>query len=302
MQTPYLERACPSCGAADAPVEVHSDRRGEAMRFDDVRPFWSGLFKEKVFFSYARCAECGLLFTPTFFTDEQLGQLYADMAPNMDLVTSDAIAATQRKYFEQAAAVAGQAGGYLEIGPDTGHLVRHAAADGRFDRYWLFEPNRGVHAELAASTGGKPYTISEAMTDLSAVPDGSVALALMVHVLDHLLDPVAMLAQIRAKLTSDGALVVVTHNEASLLRKLMGTRWPPFCLQHPEVYNPQSIKTMFGRAGFDRVAVDRSMNYFPVDFMVKQAAWTAGIKLDRLPLPKTPIGLKLGNMITVARR
>ena len=140
------------------------------------------------------------------------------------------------------------------------------------------------------------------MTDLSAVPDRSVGLAVMVHVLDHLLEPAAMLGQIHAKLRPGGTLLIVTHNEASLLRKVLGTRWPPFCLQHPEIYSPASITRLVTRAGYDGVEVRPSKNYFPVDFLVRQTAWTVGVRLDRVPLPKVPLGLKLGNIITTARR
>jgi hypothetical protein len=44
----------------------------------------------------------------------------------------------------------------------------------------------------------------------------------------------------------------------------------------------------------------RSRNYFPIDFLARQAAWTVGVRLNRVPLPRRAIGLRLGNMLTVA--
>ena len=300
-QTAFLHRACPVCDAAAAVPEAHSDTRAEALSLEQLRPYWSGLFKEKIFFTYDRCANCGVLFAPTYFSGDQLGELYADMAPNMDLVPTDSLEATQRGYWNVAARTAPLDGGYLEIGPDIGYIVRHAVAEARFDHYWLFEPNIAVHGALAAATGGKPHDISVEMDDLSAVPDGSVGLAVMVHVLDHLLDPKAMLERIRVKLKPGGMVMIVTHNEASLLRKVMATRWPPFCLQHPEIYSPDSMMQLVRRADYAGVEVRRSTNYFPIDFMVRQAAYTVGINLGKLPLPKAALGLKLGNMITLAK-
>lgn len=301
-QTNFLRRPCPSCGSAAPTPEVQSAKPAEALSLDQLRPYWSGLFKEKIFFSYERCRTCRLLFAPSYFTDGQLGELYADMAPNMDLVPSDALEATQRGYWNAAAKASPLDGGYLEIGPDIGYIVRHAVAEGRFDKYWLFEPNAAVHAALAEATGGKPHEISTEMKDLSIVPDGSVGLAVMVHVLDHLLDPKAMLERIRVKLKPDGVLMIVTHNEASVLRRVMGNRWPPFCLQHPEIYNPSSMEGIVRRADYDSVEVSRSTNYFPIGFMVRQAAYTVGVDLGKVPLPQSSLGLKLGNMITLARR
>jgi SAM-dependent methyltransferase len=192
-------------------------------------------------------------------------------------------------------------GAYLEIGPDVGHLVRLAAKQPGFDQLFLFEPNRSVHNDLIEAAQGRPHTISGDMTDLSAVPDGSVSLAFMVHVLDHLLNPKVMLDQIRGKLKPDGRLAIVTHNERSLLRSVMGKRWPPFCLQHPELYNPQSITGLLSSIGYSRVEVRRSKNYFPLSFMAQQAAYTFGLKVDRVPLPNATLGLRLGNMITIAQ-
>lgn len=300
--TDLLSRACPVCRADDVAIEVSSRRRAETMTLDALRPLWSGFFKERVFFSYARCKACGALYAPRFFTDGQLAELYADMATNMDAVSDDAIDATQRGYWDLVAAAGVPGGGYLEIGPDVGHIVRHAVREGDFDRLWLFEPNAAVHARLAAAAGARPHRILSDMTDLSMVPDGTVGLAVMVQVVDHLLDPVAMLAQVRAKLRPGGKLMIVTHNEASGLRRVMRAQWPPFCLQHPQVYSPRSMKAMLARVGFGSVRVRRSRNYFPIGFMIRQAAWTVGIRLDRVPLPRLTLGLKLGNIITVASR
>jgi hypothetical protein len=273
------------------------------MSLDALRPFWSGFHDEPRFFSYHRCMQCGLLFSPVFFSESQLQALYSKLAPNMEEYTGgDSIAATQRGYFDDAVKQGtALVGDYLEIGPDVGHVTTIAAQVGSFDRFWLFEPNTAVHEALAMATLGKPHTISTAMTDLSAVPDGSVGMAVMVHVLDHMLDPMVMLDQIRHKLRPDGALVTVTHNEKSALRFAIGRRWPPFCLQHPEVYNPASIEALMRRAGYGRVAVRPSKNVFPFDFLAKQAARTIGLDLKRVPLPTFTMGLRLGNIITVAR-
>ena len=302
MSELFQHRGCPACGADRPKEEMHSEQRAEAMTLDALRPYWSGLFKEKVFFSYARCPSCGLLFAPTFFTGPQLGELYSAMAPNMELVPTDALDATQRGYWDIAKQDGPLDGGYLEIGPDIGFIVRLAAEQGSFDHFWLVEPNRLVHDQLAAATGGRPHDIITDMDDLSSVPDGSVGLAVMIHVLDHLLDPLASLEAIRAKLKPGGRLVIVTHNEASVLRTAMRRKWPPFCLQHPQLFNPDSITDLARRVGYSTVTVERSKNYFPIAFMAQQAAYTVGLDISKLPLPGTAIGLKLGNMITVAQR
>ena len=121
--------------------------------------------------------------------------------------------------------------------------------------------------------------------NLSVVPDESVGVAVLVHVLDHLLDPADMLRQVARKLRPGGGILLVTHNERSLLRKALGNKWPPFCMQHPELYSPASIRRILGATGYSRVSVRRSKNYFPVKFLAKQVGGLAGLDLSRFPLP-----------------
>lgn len=179
-------------------------------------------------------------------------------------------------------------------------MVREAARRGSFAHYWLYEPNFAVHDVLAKAADGRPVSLAGDMDDLSAVPDGSVGLAVMVHVLDHLIEPLAMVRQIRRKLRPGGTLAIVTHNEASMLRRVLGTRWPPFCLQHPQLYTPTTMERLLTRAGFKDIAISGSSNHFPSDFLARQAAQAIGLNLARMPLPAIPLRLRLGNMLTLA--
>lgn len=298
----FVKRPCPACGTAGGDEEVASSPRAEALSLEALGKLWTGFHDDRVFFSYHRCRECGLLFAPEFFTDGQLVELYSNLPPNMHIVPLPAIEATQREYFDAAEKAGTLEGGYLEIGPDVGHVLKHAVARGRFDHFWLFEPNLAVHDQLAAAAGGHPHHVFADMDDLSPVPEQSIGLAVMIQVLDHLLDPLRMLEQIRATLRPGGHLLIVTHNEASLLRKVTGRNWPPFCIQHPALFNPDSIAGLLRRAGYSEVSVGRSASHFPLDFLVRQAGRAAGLDLARLPLPKAIVGLKLGNMITLAKR
>ncbi len=301
MMRPALHlRACPLCGSHACRPEIGAAHDTDTRSLDELRQFWFGIDKARHFFTYYRC-QCGMLFNPVFFDDAQLHDLYSAMPPNMDQVPSAAIIATQRGYFEAAMAEALTEGSYLEIGPDVGHIATEAARRNLFDRFWLFEPNRAVHKTLASGLKGRDARIVGSMSGLSVVPDASVSLAVMVHVLDHLLDPAHMLETILAKLRPDGLLMLVTHNEDSLLRRALGRRWPAFCLQHPELYNPRTIRLMLHRAGYSDVSVTGSTNHFPIDFLGRQLAAAFGIK-QRLPLPSWTLKLQLGNMLTLARR
>jgi hypothetical protein len=290
------------CGALGSPAEVASDPRAETMRFDELVPHWNGFFKQKVFFSYARCSHCGLLYAPNFFEDSSLGKLYAQMPPNMDVVPIEALRKTQRGYFDVLRRYSALKGGYIEVGPDIGLFTENCVRDGSFDHYWLFEPNRNVLPALEKLVAGQTFDVIDDMFGFSRVPDNRVDAAVMVHVLDHLLDPVATLKELRQKLTGKGTLLIVTHDESSLLRKVFGARWPAFCLQHPEIYNPKSMRSLLAAAGFDVLTIQKTVNYFPVHFLAKHLLWALGLKVKSFPsLGNFAVGLKLGNMITIAQ-
>ncbi len=302
MTQSYLHRDCPICQSKTKSVnEVSSLQRAEDLSYESLIPYWNGFFKEKIFFSYARCEECALLFAPIFYDLDQLGALYEQMSPNMDLVPMAALVKTQRGYFEELKKFSTLKNGYIEIGPDIGIFTENCSREGEFNNYWLCEPNREVAGALAKSVGHNQFTIIEDMFGFSQIPDHSAGAAVMIQVLDHLLDPIATLTELRAKLMPDAKLLIVTHNEKSLLRKIVGWRWPAFCLQHPQIYNPNSITKLLEKSGYKVTSIEKTRNYFEFSFLLKHLLWAFGIKVKSVPsIFNFTIGLKLGNIVTIA--
>lgn len=298
----YLTRKCPICkNDAKYKIEISSLRKGESLDYESLVPYWNGFFKEKIFFSYARCSDCTLLYAPVFYQESELSELYGQMAPNMDLVPMDALIKTQRGYFKRLQKFSSLEGGYIEVGPDIGIFTKNCSRDGKFDKYWLCEPNRAVAGALAVAVDGYSYQIIEDMFGFEMIPNNNASVAVMIQVLDHLLDPVATLTELRAKLVPGAKLLLVTHNEQSLLRKIVGWRWPAFCLQHPQIYSPISITALLEKSGYNVNSIKRSTNYFEFSFLLKHLLWAFGIKVKSIPaIFNFTIGLKLGNIITIA--
>lgn len=299
----YILRSCPCCNTEPpSKPEVVTKVRAEESSFKDLIQQWNGFYKEKSIFSYVRCESCGLLYAPIFFSDEQLSRLYAQMPPNMDEVPVSALRKTQTGYFNKLRKHSRLSGSYVEIGPDVGLFTENCVKSGTFDEYWLLEPNIEVKAQLQSVVKNKHYHIIHEMDGIKHVADSSANAIVMIHVLDHLLDPRAELEKIREKIKPDGVLLIVTHNELSILSKITKVKWPAFCLQHPQIYNPKSMETILNVAGFNKVEISKTKNYFELGFLVKHALWLLGIRVNTIPkFLKVPIGLKLGNMITIAK-
>lgn len=299
----YLKRNCPCCNSTPPRVaEVETAIKAAGLNFEDLTSQWNGFFKEKAIFSYVRCQMCGLLYAPTFFTAEQLGKLYAQMPPNMDEVPLSALRKTQRGYFNPLKRHSSLDGDFVEMGPDIGLFTENCVREGRFERYWLLEPNRSVESALHKVVAGHEHQVVHEMPGFSQIPKDSVSAAVMIHVLDHLLDPVDTLRQLRLTLKQDATVIIVTHDESSLLRKLTGSRWPAFCLQHPQIYSPSSMRQLLHKAGFNVIEQSKTVNYFEVKFLLKHLLWALGLRVGKVPnFANAVLGLKLGNMLTVAR-
>ena len=281
---------------------MSSSPKAESLSFDALKPYWHGFFKEKTFFSYYRCERCQTLYCRSFFTPDQLDQLYHQMPDNTAGVPVPALKKTQEGYFRLLQRYSPLTGDYLEVGPDIGLFTDFAVKEGKFDRFWLFEPNTAVKDTLETLLTGKDFHILPEFLDVGKLPERGISTVVMVHVLDHLTDPKALLGDLKMKLAPGAVLLFVTHDESSLLAKLIKSRWPPYCLQHPLLFNPKTITSLLESSGFRVKAIKKSANYYPAAYLAKHAFWAAGLKKLSLPdwtFPTLP--LKLGNIMTVAQ-
>ena len=123
----------------------------------------------------------------------------------------------------------------------------------------------------------------------------------MIQVLDHLLDPKLVLQELNIKLKKGGKIFIVTHNEGSFLAKILGLRWPAFCMQHPQIFNKNSIASLIRESGLSLESIQNTKNYFKLDFLIKTFVWVVFKKYITPPkILHFDIGLKLGNIATVA--
>jgi 2-polyprenyl-3-methyl-5-hydroxy-6-metoxy-1,4-benzoquinol methylase len=298
----FLSRTCPCCRKVtlNQGYQVQSEAPAEERTFDEIKQTWQHFFKLTSYFTYRRCASCGQLYCPTFFDQNQLETLYSRMSDNTANLPIEIAAKTQRRYFDFLRQFHATKGTYLEFGPDIGLLTEVCSKDGSFENMILIEPNLEVHAALSARIGKLPHNIHADMRAYEKLADQSVDTIAMIHVLDHVLEPAELLAVLKRKLKPGGKLLLVTHDERSLIARLFGTRWPAYCLQHPQLYNPLSIRKALEASGYRVDGVKKTYNYFPVTYLLRHALWAL-----RLPI-KLPnwywltVPLKLGNIATVA--
>jgi len=299
----FCDRTCPSCFLGEASLSVSCENPADVATFATASKGWFGFFKKPMFFNFYRCCQCGLLYNRRFFSSSALEKLYSELPDNTAGQELSHLQKTQAGYYKFLKQHTRIEGTYLEVGPDIGLFTKLIAASPDIKRLLLFEPNQAVHSDLQKAAKDKPYQVFSDLFNFAEVPNNSIQLAVAIHVLDHLLEPQEFIKEIFNKLAPGGTLLVVTHNERSLLARILKQRWPAHCLQHPQLFNRLSTKTFLENCGFENVKTKRTINYFTIGYLLKHLAWALNLGTFKffdslnlvLPLP-------LGNIMTVAMR
>lgn len=274
-----------------------SKTTAESLDFTTLCEYWRGFRSDSVHFTYARCEKCAQAFCPTYFSDAQLDQLYSSMPDNTNGETLSTLQRTQRDYARQISSYGYSGGRILDIGADIGLLIKELSPNDRV-RVDAVEPNVGVHKALSSVLAGRG-TIALSLSDLP--DDAKYDLIAGIHVLDHIVDLQATVSAITKKVSDHAHVYFVTHNERSLLRKLLGRRWPPFCLQHPHLFDKRTLASVFMSAGFVNIRVVRTRNYFSLRHVALVACQLLGLppRFSRI-VPDVVIPMRLGNIAVQA--
>lgn len=154
--------------------------------------------------------------------------------------------------------------GRVEQGyPHKGRLLDVGAADGFFvdlaqRRGWTAS---GVELSAAAALRARSRGLRVATGDIGAVPTNErFDVITLWDVIEHVSNPVAMLAAIRERLAPGGAVALTTPDVGSLWARLMGRSWhayiPP---EHICLMGEVALRLLAGRSGF-RVIISEGIS------------------------------------------
>ena len=97
-------------------------------------------------------------------------------------------------------------------------------------------------------------------------------LVFVVDVIEHVENPLQLLADCAQALAPGGLLLVVTPDVSSVAAKLLGQRWWHFRLAHVGYFNSSSMNEAASRAGLDIWWSCRPRWFFPVRYLTQRAA------------------------------
>jgi len=242
----YFNRWCPNCDDDTSNkrdlFEVVAKQPAETTDFTEISKRFVGFSDEQIFFSYVRCEKCSILYNSIYFSAEQLETLYKSMPDNGGGENLEHLSRTQRGYVRTLSLDKTTSGNWLDLGADIGLFAAELRAQAPNIVVNAIEPNIDVHAVLQESIG-QSGIISTGWADM---PEQRYLGISAIHVLDHLVDLKTELLRIANHLEVGGVFIAVVHNEKSFMRKILRKKWPPFCLQHPQLFSPLTLSKTLG--------------------------------------------------------
>jgi SAM-dependent methyltransferase len=122
------------------------------------------------------------------------------------------------------------------------------------------------------SAGHRALLLDDAMWD--TIPDASIDLIRMNHVIEHLYTPRETVARLRRKLRPGGRLHLATPNATSVTFRILRRHWFPLeCPRHIVIYTPRSARRLLRSSGFGRVDCFQEV-------LTKDAARSLGLLLE----------------------
>lgn len=253
-----------------------------------------------------RCQLCGLVYSSPIFDANEIRILYTH-SPHTNVVGGEEanVRHTMQLYYELAQPFLPARDRFLDIGCDVGLLLDIARQDAFRELYGI-EPVPQA-ASVARRVPGA--VISSEFYEDQVFPDAYFDLISLIHVVDHLVNPIEVLQRVWVQLKPRGVVLAVVHNSGSMVARVLGERFPPYNLYHHYFFNKSTLRRLFERSGFEVLRVVSTFNCYSLGFLVqKMPGIPTSLKqisrrtLDGLHLGGVPLTVPLGNIGIVARR
>lgn len=206
-------------------------------------------------YSWVRCDGCGLVRIDPMPTDFVLSLAYpnhyhAYQSPRSRLVAWY-IGLRRRARAKDLARLVPEGGTILDIGCGTGALLSALGTYGTFRL--LGVEYRGEAAEAARRCGGTIWTGELEHAEIEA---GTVDLAIMEHVIEHVRDPARTLERIARLLKPGGRVVGETPNLRCPDAKIFGRYWGGgHAPRHLHLFTPRSLERSLREQGFTDIRI-----------------------------------------------
>jgi SAM-dependent methyltransferase len=300
------EPDCPLCGARHY-IVLQPAKYADGVSEKSLRQAFSASSDHVLMDQLVQCDDCSLVYLNPRIPQEIILDGYKDAVDPTFVRQNEQRLKTFKRSLRRLASRYG-----LEANADT-HVLDVGCAGGAFPKAaadlgfsvvgvepsaWLAEQGRQAYGlDIRAGVLGE-QDFADASFDLITLWD----------VIEHLTAPHEVVDDIRRLLKDDGLLVVNYPDYGSLMRRLLGAKWPFFLSVHLIYFTPQTILRFLEARGFAVAevrpfwqtlelgyAMERGAAYFSAVGLLAKA--TRLIGLQRLPLR-----YNMGQSFLVARK
>lgn len=270
------EPLCPLCGA---------DERRHLLATPDL------LLGKPGRFGVVRCTRCGLVYSSPRPTNDSLAFYYEGA------YSGAAEQAMRRAQTEGPAALLqharwGQLRLHVRLRPED-RLLDVGCGYGAFLR--LMKRKTGCHIHgVDMDAGSLRGSVVAAEAELhhgdltsAAYPSGHFAAVTLLHSLEHMADPLAVLREVHRILRPGGVVMVEAPNFNGILRRVFGRCWFPLLMpQHLLHLEPRTLRRLLAEAGFRQLRNLRPC-WAPGELTFSLGVWLRH-RLGRMPAEESP--------------
>jgi 2-polyprenyl-3-methyl-5-hydroxy-6-metoxy-1,4-benzoquinol methylase len=268
---------------------------------------------EKLAHQFVRCGDCGLERISPQPSDETLAKIYgAHYYDAWGLHDSeDTVANLKKRTF---AYVLGKlpklppGAKLLDCGAATGFLLDVAQGLG-YDPYGLELSEFGA-GEIGKKFGADHVFCGELQhAKFAGVQPGEFRAITMCDYIEHVRDPRQTLSLARSWLAPDGALAITTPDAGSPSRRVLGTGWTHYKIEHLFYFNKHNLERLLKDVGFTQVSFYPLWKSLTLDYIGHQfevyphpALTPVARALRRMPQPirAFPLPFTTGELLAIA--
>jgi SAM-dependent methyltransferase len=241
-----------------------------------------------------RCAGCGLWYLSPRLDEQAMLASYRDdsyfegAGPGYSSYRAQeaTLRRTFRRFLGELEARRVTGGALLEVGCAYGFFLEEAAP-------W-FDLRVGTEysAQAAEQAAGRADRVH--LGGLEALEGDRFDVAAVIHVIEHVYDPVAFLVELRRHLAPGGWAVIATPDMGGWWRPLMGRRWPFFKIpEHVTYFDRRTLRRLFAAAGYRDAQQVPYVSSFSLEMIGEKLgrAVPAPLASWAVPLPATTVAM-----------
>ncbi len=228
---------------------------------------------------YRRCKMCGLLALDPLPTEQQIHDHYRSRFRHANYEVARRFADPYRRVHSDLADwIDVRPGGrVLDIGCFTGELL--AILVHRDVEVHGVELQADAAAIANERLGGRVIQGDIATVDLA--PRSFDAVTIMA-VIEHVLDPAALIHRTRELLKPGGRLYLQTPNASSVAARILRGAWPALVpVEHIHLFSERALTMLLEQEGFEDVRTRVHVKWLPVEFVYDQLATFGGAGWQR---------------------